>query len=162
MFTPFQPAALRTLVQNTLNPLGIWSADAEELLLATCAQESLFGTYRTQGGGGPARGIFQMEGGDFNDIWKNYEAYHPAQATAVKALNGGNVGTVDDLVNNDPYAVALARVHYQRCPRALPSNTDLNALWMYYKVNYNSVNGAATISQFYRNYHKYVTDGTAS
>lgn len=130
--------------------------------MATCAQESLLGAYHTQGGGGPARGIFQMEGGDFNDIWNNFLAYHSTLAAQLKALNNGSQGTVDDLVTNDHYAVAMARVHYERCPRALPSNTDLNALWMYYKVNYNSIHGAATQGQFYRNYHTLVTDGTAS
>lgn len=142
--------------------MGLWSANAEELLCATCAQESLYGTYRTQGNGGPARGVFQMEGGDFNDIWTNFLAYKPTLATQVKALNNGVQGTVDDLINNDAYAVAMCRVHYLRMPKPLPNPTDLNGLWLTYKVGYNSVNGAATQLQFTIHYHKYVVDGIAS
>lgn len=162
MSTPYQVADLRQLIQTTLKPINLWSPAAEELLLATCAQESLFGTYRTQGGGGPARGIFQDEGEDFNDMWTNYLQYHPALANQLKALNNGSQGTVDDLVNNDAYAVAVCRVHYMRAPGALPDPHDLGAIWNYYKAHYNTAGGAATQGQFYAHYRHYVTDGTAS
>lgn len=144
--------SLRALIQKTLGSLNLYSFDAEELLMATCAQESLLGKYRTQAPHGPARGIFQDEGGDFHDLWANYIGLHPALAAQVKALNGGNQGTVDDLVNNDPYAIAICRLHYLRVPHPMPSGSDLQAMWHYYKVYYNSVLGAATQDQFVRNY----------
>lgn len=160
-YTPFQSADLRKLIQDTLTPLGIYSENVEELLLATCAQESLFGTYRTQGNGGPARGIFQMEGEDHDDIWKNYLAYHPTLANELEALANGN-STTDEMINNDAYAIAMARVHYERKPGNLPSCTDLNSIWAYYKQWYNTPAGAATKLQFVVHYQKYVTDGKAS
>lgn len=159
--TPFQSADLRKLIQDTLNPLNLWNEDAEELLLATCAQESLFGVYRTQGNGGPARGIFQMEGEDHDDIWKNFLAYHTGLATQLKALANGN-NVTDEMVNNDAYAIAMARVHYLRKPGSLPSCLDLDAMWKYYKQYYNTPQGAATQLQFAAHYAKYVTDGKAS
>jgi hypothetical protein len=161
MNTPFQSAALRLLIQNTLKPLALWNQNAEELLLATCAQESLFGTYRTQGGGGPARGVFQDEGEDFNDLWANYLTYHPTLAQEVKKLNNDHQGTVDDLINNDPYAIAICRIHYLRAPGSLPDYRDLQAMWVYYKAHYNTPAGAATQLQFEMHYKKYVTDGHA-
>jgi len=159
-FTPFQSANLRALIQSTLTPMGLYSANAEELLLATCAQESLFGTYRTQGGSGPARGIFQMEGEDHDDIWKNFVVYHPTLASELTSLSPTH--QTDDMVMNDPYAIAMARVHYERKPGNLPDPTDLIALWNYYKHWYNTPEGAATQDEFVRHYQHYVTDGKAS
>lgn len=159
-FPPFQSANLRALIQSTLNPLNLWNEDAEELLLATCAQESLFGTYRTQGNGGPARGIFQMEGEDHDDIWHNFLAYHLDLARQLHGLS--NTCTTDDMINNDPYAIAMARIHYLRKPGNLPSCRDLNAMWLYYKKWYNTPQGAATQLQFSMHYAHYVTDGKAT
>lgn len=144
--------SLRQLIRSTLSPLGLYSADAEELLMATCAQESLLGKYRTQAPHGPARGIFQDEGGDFNDLWDHYLVQQAHLAQQVAALNGGQKGTVDDLVNNDAYAIAICRLHYMRVPHPLPSGSNLAAMWHMYKVWYNSINGAATQDQFYEHY----------
>lgn len=160
--TTYSSPTLRSLIQQTLKPMNLWSANAEELLLATCAQESAFGTYRTQGGGGPARGIFQDEGEDFQDLFLNYLDYHSGLYTQVAKLFNTQPPDVDQLVNNDPAAIAICRVHYLRAPEALPSNTDLNAIWTIYKKRYNTPGGAATQDEFYRNYKRYVTDGTAS
>jgi hypothetical protein len=156
----YNPAVLRQLIQTTLTPLGLYSPAAEELLMATCAQESLLGTYRTQAPHGPARGIFQDEGEDFNDLWANFLQYHAGLAAQVKALNGGQQGTADDLVNNDPYAIAICRVHYMRAPGALPDPTNLQALWQYYKQHYNTPQGAATQAAFMLNYR--LTGGSAT
>ena len=149
------PSALRAQIEATLTPLGLYSADAEELLMATCAQESLLGTYRSQVGG-PARGIFQMEPEDHDDIWTNFLAYHLDLSAAIRALSGQLSPTAEDLVNNDAYAAAMARVHYERAPGALPDAMDLNALWQYYKAHFNTPAGAATQQQFYSHYHNLV------
>jgi hypothetical protein len=149
-------ADLRALIKSTLTPLGLYSANAEELLMATCANESNLGEYRTQVGGGPARGIFQMEGEDFNDIWYNWLGYKTGLAFSIAALNGGQRGTVDDLVANDPYSIAMARCHYARCPGALPIASDLNGIWSYYKRYYNTPIGAANQSVFISKYRQYV------
>ncbi|MGH7745941.1 MAG: hypothetical protein ACREQ5_14360, partial [Candidatus Dormibacteria bacterium] len=122
------------------------------------AQESDFGLFRHQIHG-PAVGIFQMEPEDYNDIWTNYLAYHSYWANQIRALSTTN--TVDDMKTNDPYAIAMARIHYMRKPGALPAPTDLNGLWNYYKINYNSRSGAATQTEFYANYKRWVVDGIA-
>lgn len=162
MSTPYKVADLRALIQSVLKPMTLWTPAAEELLLATCAQESLFGTYRTQGNGGPARGIFQDEGEDFQDLFVNYLDYHSGLYTQVARLFQNQPPDVNELVNNDAAAVAICRVHYLRAPGALPNNTDLNAIWNYYKAHYNTAGGAATQQQFYDHYKHFVTDGTAS
>jgi len=155
MNTPLVVADLRALIQQTLSPINLYSANAEELLLATCANESDFGIFRKQVNG-VARGIFQMEGEDFNDIWTNYLAYHSTLAFQIKNYNGGQQGTVDDLINNDQYSICLARVHYARKPGNLPPANDIEAIWAYYKQWYNTPQGGATHDQFVAKYNKYV------
>ena len=147
-------ADLRKQILDVLTPLGLYSAGAEELLVATCAQESHMGTYRKQIGG-PALGIFQMEPATFNDIQGNYLRYHHELAMRINTL--GSNGMLHDpsaweLVDNDPLAIAMARVQYLRAPGVLPDPLDLKGLWLYYKAHYNTPAGAATIEQFYRNY----------
>jgi hypothetical protein len=142
---------LRAHIQAVLTPLGLYSPEAEELLMATCAQESLLGKYREQVGG-PALGIFQMEPATFQDICTNYLAYHPALDTKILALGG----SAQDMINNDELAIAMARVLYLRAPGALPAATDLAAIWAYYKAHYNTPLGAAKQIDFYRHYHELV------
>lgn len=151
---------LRSLIRQVLQPAGHWSAAAEELLLATCAQESLLGVYRTQSPTGPARGVFMMEGEDHDDIWTNYVAYHSDLAQWLTSLSSTH--QTDDMINNDQYAIAMCRVHYMRKPGQLPDPTSLNAIWLYYKEFYNTMQGAATQSQFNTHYKNLITDGTAS
>ena len=150
------PDALRALIKSTLAPLGLYSPAAEELLMATCAQESALGLYRRQQGGGPALGIFQMEPATFQDIFSNYLAYKPALLTDVGALATTQPPRPVELVTNDAFAVLMARVHYLRAPGALPDPASLEALWAYYKQYYNTPGGAATQSEFFANYRKYV------
>jgi hypothetical protein len=65
------------VVRPTLRRLGLWSKSAENLLMGTAAQESHLGTYLHQVGGGPAKGIFQMEPATERDLIKNYIRYRP-------------------------------------------------------------------------------------
>lgn len=153
------PESLRQLIRATLMPLGLYSEDAEELLMATCAQESHLGLYRHQLNG-PALGIFQMEPEDHNDIWTNYLAYHPALGDALRRIAGQLAPAASDLQFNDPYAIAMCRVHYERAPGTLPASTDLSGLWAYYKQHYNTPAGAATEAEFVHNYA--LTGGSAS
>lgn len=154
----YTSSQLRALIQRVLTPPGYWSADAAELLLATCAQESLLGQYRHQVGG-PALGIFQMEPATHDDCWTNFIVYRPELRDWLHSLSFTH--TAQDLVDNDPYAIAMARVRYERAPGALPSATDLHAMFEYYKQNYNGP-GAATEAEFRRHYAELIMDGAAS
>ena len=143
---------LRLLIQQTLTPLGLYSTDVEELLMFTAAQESHLGEYRVQLGGGPARGIFQMETRTCVDIWQNFLSYHKNLYTLIV-----NIGaTCTELENNDPYAICMARVQYLRFPESIPDCGDLEAIWALYKLRYNTPGGAATKEEAMANYNKYV------
>ena len=147
-------ADLRKLIEQTLTPLNLYTAGAEELLMATCANESNLGQFRTQEGGGPARGIFQMEKEDHDDIWTNFLAYHPSLVAQLHTLSANCL--CDDMINNDPYAIAMCRIHYIRAPGVLPAPTDVEGIWNYYKQHYNTPQGAATHDGFMAKYHRYV------
>lgn len=147
-------ANLRSIIQSTLIPMGLYTRDAEELMVATCANESNLGQYRTQAPNGPARGIFQMEGEDHDDIWKNYLTYHGDLSAKLHQLSG--TCTIDDMVNNDQYATAMCRIHYLRAPGSLPVYTDIEGIWNYYKLHYNTPQGAATHDTFIAKYNKFV------
>jgi hypothetical protein len=148
-----EPNELRALIQSTLKPLGLWTDSAEELLMATCAQESHLGVYRRQIHG-PALGIFQMEPATFHDITSNFLPRHPQLEQQIVAL--AHDYTSSEMINNDPFAIAMARVLYLRVPHPLPSATNLEGLFQYYKTYWNSMLGAATHDEFVTNYKMYV------
>ena len=146
-------ADLRSLIQSTLTPIGLYSRDAEELLMATAANESHLGEYRRQVNG-PAIGIFQEEPEDFRDIDENFLAYREPLLHRIDTLSRSC--TVEDLENNDRYAIAICRVHYLRAPEPIPSADDLEGIWNFYKRRYNSADGAANERAFMACYRKYV------
>jgi hypothetical protein len=153
-------ATLRSLIRTTLQPIELYSVNAEELLVATCAQESALGTYRQQIDG-PALGIFQMEPATWDDAWRNYLLYHPALYTWMDSLRKLPVLAEREMITNDALAIGMARIQYYRAAEPLPPATDLWGLWSLYKKRWNTPMGAATWGQFKANYAKYVTDGEA-
>lgn len=150
------PQALRILIQETLQPLDMYSADAEELLMATCANESNLGQFKTQANGGPARGIFQEEGEDFQDLFANYLDARPALHSNVASVFQNQPPDVDELVTNDAAAIVVCRAHYLRAVGALPAANDLDAIWSYYKLHYNTPGGSAVEGIFRFKYERYV------
>ena len=148
---------MRHLVNSTLLALKQeikYSLHAENLVLGTAAQESAYGKYAVQIGGGPARGKFQMEEATHNDIWKNFLKYKPRLAKLVLSISGLTEPDFNALEKNDIYACAMCRVHYFRVKEPIP--TTLNGYAYYWKQYYNTHEGKGTISEFINNYLKYV------
>lgn len=135
---------LRTyIIAPALASLQLYSKDAEELLVFTCAVESDGGTY-VQQKNGPAVGIYQCEPNTHNDIWRNYILRRNQLVTQL-AMNF-NVNGVPDarrLVTDLAYATAICRIHYLRISDKIPSCTDVDAIWAYYKKFYNTEKGKA-------------------
>lgn len=145
---------MRELVENALKGIQCYSPEATELILGTAAQESAFGKYRRQLGGGPARGIFQMEPRTHNDIVNNFLRYH--NDLAVRVLKYCNLPKFDAylLEFNDDYACCFARLQYWRYPDRIGQRlNDWARLW---KLRYNTPFGAGTEDEFVHNYNKYV------
>ena len=143
-----------TVIRPALQKIDLWSPAAEELLLGTALVESEL-LHRKQIGGGPARGLFQMEIATHDDIWKNYLAFKPQLAKAITSLQSS--ASVDKhlaLENNDKYACAMARVHYHRASTPLPQAGDTQDMASYWKQHYNTLLGARTISNYVQRWNQ--------
>lgn len=142
------------IVRPALDQLKLYSVAAEELLVITCGQESVGGTYFMQNDArgfprGPAMGIYQMEPATYLDLWQNFLAYHPGWLDRLHAgeLPHADVGR---LVYDLKYATMIARLNYYRVKEALPQ--DLEGQFRYYKKYWNTELGAATLPEIRRNY----------
>jgi len=147
------------VIQPALTDLGIYSENAEELLVATCCQESLLGNYVRQVHG-PALGIYMCEPDTYLDIWNNYIS--KSTVLKEKVLKSNNYSSPPDpshLIFNLKYATQIARIFYSRVRSPIPPKNDINAIWTYYKKYYNTAEGAATESDFINNYFRYVKKG---
>ncbi len=144
---------IRSLIVDITRAMGLETEDSTNLLMGTCAQESHLGTYIEQVGGGPAQGIFQMEGTTERDIWNNYLFYRPELRDKVVKVTGRD--TFGAWLKWDlAYQVAMARIHYLRVSQQLPKN--ILGYAKYYKQHYNTEQGAATIAEFLDNYDRLV------
>jgi hypothetical protein len=134
---------LEYIIKPSLQTLDLYSYEASILLLATAAQESQGGYYIKQLGGGPARGIFQMETETHDDIYDNFLVYRPELLNKFKPLLLPFWDKSQQLIVNPLYASAMARVHYYRVSDPLPQ-VGMEEMWPYYKEFYNTSLGAAT------------------
>jgi hypothetical protein len=133
---------LSAVIRPTLQKIMLWSASAEELLLGTALVESDL-RHRRQLGGGPARGLFQMEPATHDDIWTNFLKYQPAYAKGVEQLlSSRKANRHVELETNDQYACAMARMLYQRKSEPLPAAGDIKKMAAYWKKHYNTLKGA--------------------
>lgn len=128
---------------------GLYSDSALTLLLGTAATESDLGTFTRQRGGGPARGVFQMEPFTFNDLHDRFRVRYPEILEWVH----------EDQETNLHQAVIMARLKYRSIPYPLPEDGDLQAMAEYYKIWFNSPAGAGTIEGFKAKYIKYIEGG---
>lgn len=146
-------------IQTVLHDLDSeipYSKEAFELLCGTCAQESAFGKYRRQLGGGPALGIFQMEPATFNDCINNYLVYRPDLYNLIGELSGIPEVELEPkhLETNDILATCMCRVKYLRAKGSIPK--DLQGQAEYWKLNYNSYKGKGKVEDYIANYKRYV------
>ena len=141
------------IVQPALYAIDKYSAAAEELLVATCAQESLGCTFVKQKSG-PAVGPYQMEPATFYDLFATTLARD--KDTASKIKSEVMVIQPETMVYDFRFATQMARVFYMRIKEPLPDPKDLEAMWAYYKKYYNTPAGAAKKEEFFRNYKLFV------
>lgn len=145
---------LEYVITPAINRMGVGGKSAENLLLLTACAESRCGYYIHQVGGGPAKGIFQMEPATHDDIWDNYLQYRPHYATAIEEV--GSMYLAEELTWNLMYAAMMTRAHYLRVMEPLPPAWDDWALAEYYKQYYNTYLGAATVEEAVEKYREIV------
>lgn len=149
--------ALKNIIRISLTPLGLWSASAEELLLMTCAHESIRGRYNKQLNG-PALGIYQMEPDTLFDIYNTFLNYSKQKELLMKISAVTGVLDAQELAlqYNPLYATVMARLKYWRCPDALPEASDQWGLAEYAKDVYNTAAGSATPEKYYHAYRNLI------
>jgi hypothetical protein len=143
------------IIKPTLQNLMLYSESAEELLVFTCATESLGGTFLKQEKG-PALGIYQMEPATYNDLWQNYIKSNPSIMTMLMH-NFSCIFMPDEhrLIYDLWYATAMCRLHYARVRAPLPAADDLESIWAYYKTFYNTEDGKAEKLVSLSRYHMF-------
>jgi hypothetical protein len=144
------------IVQSTLRDLNKVSKDAEELIMFTCAAESNGGTYIKEVNG-PALGIFQMEPMTYNDIWDNY-IKHKASLSLLLVSNFDVtfMPSEERMIYDLRFATAMARIHYLRVKEPLPNANNVDAMWEYYKLHYNTLAGKAQKDHTINAYHEFI------
>lgn len=144
------------IIKPALMDLQLYSVDALELLVFTCAVESNGGTYLKQIKG-PALGIYQMEPATYNDIWQNYIKFRPKLALILSSnFDAMRMPPEDRMVYDLRYATAMARLFYLRANEPLPAFNDENAIWDYYKIYYNTSAGKADKVYSIGKYHDFI------
>lgn len=134
-----------TLVNNFL-----WSQSAEEILIMTAAHETHAGKWLVQRGGGPAKGIYQMEPRTYDDI-RQKVSLNPKLKLAIDISYNPN-----DVVWNLQLATVMARLQFWRFPKPLPKAHEVYKLAAYYKEFYNTESGKATVENVANNYLTYL------
>lgn len=152
---------LITRVLKAINDVVPFSQDAVELLMLTASQESNLGQYIKQING-PALGIFQMEPTTEQDLWFNFLNYRPALRQRISrflTLEGSlpdlEINLPDqvlDLEFNLAYQIVMARLQYFRMPEPLPDMNQPKKMAEYYKQNYNTYSGKATVEEAEKKY----------
>jgi len=157
VYIMFDSEQLRSeVILPALSYLNMYSPDAEELLMFTCAVESNGGTYLKQIKG-PALGIFQCEPSTYHDMWRNFiVARSNLMGILHMKFNVTHMPSEQRLCTDLLYAAAMCRIHYLRVKEKLPSGRDTEALYEYYKKYYNTAKGASTKKKSIDAYHRFV------
>ena len=154
---------LRKLIKDVLEEFELYSRDAEELLMLTCAVESNLGHYIEQLNNGPAMGIFQCEPLTLEDVMK-YIFKKGASSGNWNRISHFTHNLDSDLPKNSQLVfksnlllqILIARIHYIRFPEAIPSYTDIQRLAEYWKKYYNTSLGKGTVEGALNAYKRFV------
>jgi len=150
------PQFIRLHIRSTLQLINLWSPEAEELVIGTCAQESHLGKYRRQLGGGPGTGIYQIEPATEHSLWADYLAYRPSLAVMVTMVCGVRKPDTYQLEFNLAYQHIMCRLRYYAWVKE-PIPMTLNAQAQYWKDHYNTEFGAGTVQGYISNYRRFVS-----
>ncbi|PCJ20436.1 MAG: hypothetical protein COB04_04040 [Gammaproteobacteria bacterium] len=120
------------VIRPTLEHLDSYSLAAENLLLATAAQESGLGFHlRQDSGERKGLGIYQINEDLHNDIWDNYLALDADLASTVRGIASQHDFLKQphaELATNLTYSTAIAWLIYRRANVVLPSDCNMMAL----------------------------------
>lgn len=133
-----------------LQGLGLYSQEAEDLMVGTFAQESGCGRYVRQLNG-PALGYWMMEAPAHDEIVRTISVRVPQFSTKIQEMCKLSRGyDYSLLLDNIRYACCFARLHYWLKSDPIPKN--LNGQAEYWKTYYNANQGKGTAEEYINNY----------
>lgn len=135
---------LKTVVDPTLKwlpTIGVVTPAGNKpraMLMPIAGQESGW-TARRQGGGGPARGKWQFEGGSMSGLAEVLRVASKEVKLICQALDipGDQATLFEALAWNDTLACSLARLLLWSDPAPLPELGDEEGAWQYYLSNWH-------------------------
>lgn len=132
---------LRSFITRTLRKIPeFYSDDAVELMMLTAATESDLGHFPfKQNGGGPARGIWQVELETMRDNYGNFLYFRDRLKEDIRLACGVNKYDEEALEYNVAFNLFMARLKYWRVPKSLPSTPKEMA--KYHEEYYNAHQG---------------------
>lgn len=147
------------VIKPTLKRLGVYSKTAENLLLATAAQESGLGSH-IKPAGQRALGIYQIHSLSHRHIWDDHLAKYSNMASIVRGLASQHDFLTQphtELATNLSYATAIAWFMYARHDDfTLPESNNIDALAKTWKRFYHPKNNCST-ADFSKNFMRYIT-----
>jgi hypothetical protein len=145
------------IIKPALDSLQLYSSHAEELLVFTCATESLGGHYLAQVKG-PALGIYQMEPATYSDLWQRFITRNSKISTLLGMhFNVNLIPPEERLIYDLRYATAMSRLFYFRIPEKLPDASNIDEIWAYYKKYYNTEKGKAKKGESIDKYQHFIS-----
>lgn len=141
------------VVKPALEPLGLWSEVAENLIVGTAIQESAL--YFLKQEKGPALGIYQIEPQTY-DWLRGVISTHRLLRSILSVCSLSHLPSNPSvLVWHLLYATIVCRFRYLVVKEPLPETHNIQKLAKYYKKYYNTESGDATVESFVRNYNTY-------
>ncbi len=154
---------LRELViLPALKGVNLYSPEAEEMLIATCAQETHDGFYLKQmtHDKNAALGIYQMQPDTHDWLWNTTLTTDSNLGFKVMTSCKYTLRPkADVMVYNLLYASVMARVFWLHIKDAFAEVGDTDHLWFLYKKYWNTYGGKATKEEFVKNYNLYAKKG---
>ena len=148
------------VIKPTLKRLGVYSKAAENLLLATAAQESGLGSH-LKPAGQRALGIYQIHSLSHRHIWDDNLALHSDMASLVRGLASQHDFLSQphaELATNLSYATAIAWFMYARHDNfCLPKDNNINTLGSLWKRYYHP-KSKVSIEDFSVNVNRYLSE----
>jgi len=139
-YETFRKQVIDVLIEMGQVRKGMFKPEAVELICMICAHESLGGVLRVQMGGGPARGVLQIEPDTHDSIWDNSDTI--AQTSSALGITR-DWSHVED---GDRYSIFLARHLIAMDPHPIPD--DVLGMGAYAKRVWNTEAGKATAARY--------------
>ena len=153
---------IRLIYRINTRLLGHARKEEIEQMAGTVATESHY-FQRVQMGGGPARGLFQIEPDTAWDVYKNFLRYPKQRALYIRMMEivfgmpsaPFFIPSKDDIAKlltwQDDYSTCIARFCYYRRPEPIPTSLEEQA--KYYKDWFNTERGAGSEEKYIRDWY---------